>query len=186
MSERSYMSETERLVTAAELERFPDDDYRYELVAGRVIRMSPVGYEHGRVVVRLCGLLDRHVRARDLGVVLTEVGFTLFTNPDTVRAPDVAFLRRERIPLEPRGFWKGAPDLSVEVLSPDDRPPEIRAKIMEYLGRGTPIVVVVDPGGQIVTVHRSPSQATTLRLGDVLDLDDVVAGFRCDVREIFE
>src|SRR5262245_21961466 len=98
MRERHHMSETERLVTAAELERFPDDDNRYELVAGRVIRMSPVGYLHGQVVVRLCALLDSYVRTRDLGAILTEVGFTLMVNPDTVRAPDVAFLRRARIP----------------------------------------------------------------------------------------
>src|SRR6266699_1925070 len=93
------MPETARLVTADELEKFrPADDGRYELAEGRIIRMSPVGYQHGRVVMRLWSMLDTHDRSRNLGVVFPEVGFTLRSNPDTVRAPDVAFIRRERIP----------------------------------------------------------------------------------------
>ena len=112
------MSETVRLVTAEELERFPGDDFRYELVEGRLIRMSPVGYLHGRVVMRLGSLLEQHVRSRGLGAVLTEVGFKLKSNPDTVRAPDVAFIRGDRIPsVPPKGFWKGTADLAVELRS---------------------------------------------------------------------
>ena len=121
------MSEIARLVTTEELEKFPDDDYRYELVDGRVIRMSPVGFQHGRIVARLCALLVQHVQGRKLGVVATELGFELARHPDTVRAPDVAFIAQDRIPSqEPRGFWKGPPDLAIEVLSPDDRPSEVR------------------------------------------------------------
>ena len=91
------MSET-RLVTAEELERFPDDDYRYELVEGRVVRMSPVGYQHGKIVARLIFLLHRHLLDMPSGIVVTEVGFKLAANPDTVRGPDVAFVRNERMP----------------------------------------------------------------------------------------
>ncbi len=178
------MPDTSRLVTAEDLERFPEDDYRYELVEGRVIRMSQVGYLHGRVVVRFGSLLERHVRAADLGDVLTEVGFKLASNPDTVRAPDIAFVRRERIPaLPPRGFWRGAADLAVEVLSPEDTPLEIRRKVAEYLAGGTSVVLVIDPDKESVTVSRRFA-AKTLSGDDVLDLDDVVPGFRCTVREI--
>jgi Uma2 family endonuclease len=92
------MSEPARLVTAEELEKFPDDDFRYELVEGRVLRMTPVGYVHGRIVMRFGSLLEQHVRSQRLGVVLTEVGVKLKSVPDTVRAPDLAFIRRERIP----------------------------------------------------------------------------------------
>ncbi len=179
------MPDASRLITAEELERFPEDDHRYELVEGRVIRMTPVGYLHGRVVVRFGSLLERHVRAADLGDVLTEVGFKLTSNPDTVRAPDIAFVRRERIPASPpRGFWRGAADLAVEVLSPEDTPAEIRRKLTEYLARGTSVVLVIDPDNERVTVSRQGA-AATLSGDDVLDLDDVVPGFRCTVREIF-
>ena len=131
------MSERARLVTAEELERFPDDDSRCELVAGRVIRMTPVGFQHGKVVARLMFLLSQHLDGRNLGVVLTEVGFKLAAGPDTVRAPDVAVIRQHRIPSpEPKGFWNGPPDLAVEVLSPDDRSGDVREKVEEYLACG--------------------------------------------------
>jgi Uma2 family endonuclease len=181
------MSEATPLVTAEELEKLPNHDHRVELVEGRVIRMTPVSFAHSRTVARLCALLDSHVRDRHLGVVATELGVTLKVNPDIVRAPDVAFIRRERIPVpEPRGFWKGAPDLAVEVISPDDRPSEVRAKVAEYLHYGVLLVVVIDPDGTSVVVHRASTPPATLGFDDVLDLSDVVTGFRCCVREVFE
>jgi Uma2 family endonuclease len=182
------MSESTHLVTAEELERFPDDDYRYELVQGRIVRMSPVGFQHGRVVTRLLFRLSQHLEDRNLGVVLTEVGFTLATKPDTVRAPDIAFVRQERIPSpDPRGFLSGPPDLAVEVLSPEDRPAEIRTKVDEYLAHGVPLVVVLDPDTRTATVSRRLTPPVPLLAEeDLLDLDDVIPDFRCSLREIFE
>lgn len=180
------MSDAARLVTAEELERFPDDDFRYELVQGRVIRMSPVGYRHGDIVMQFGALLRQHVRARRLGSVVTEVGFKLASNPDTVRAPDLAFLKRERIPTPaPRGFWSGVPDLAVEVLSPDDTPAEIRTRVDEYLAHDVPVVVVIDADAQTATTYRG-GRAQVLGVDDELDLCDVVDGFRCGIREIFD
>lgn len=180
------MSEPTRLVTADELERFPDDDYRYELVDGRLIRMSPVGYQHGVVVTRVAGLLDRHVQSRHLGAVVIEVGFTLANNPDTVRGPDIAFIRRDRIPTPaPTGFWKGPPDLAVEVLSPDDRASEVHGKIAQYLARGVKAVVVIDPGARSIGVSRRGEAVTLTRPEERLDLTDVIPGFRCGVAEVF-
>lgn len=181
------MSETSRLVTADELEKYPDDDYRYELVDGRVIRMSPVGFQHGRIVTRLLARLERHAAKHRLGTVLTEVGFKLRSNPDTVRAPDVAFIRQDRLPsADPQGFWNGPPDLAVEVLSPDDRSADVRAKVDEYLAGGVPLVGVVDPHRKTGTVFRRGAEPVLLRADDVLDLGDVVHGFRCTLREILE
>jgi Uma2 family endonuclease len=182
------MSDATHLVTAEELEKFPDDDYRYELVEGRVIRMSPTGAVHGWLVLHFASQLIQHVDTRRLGYVLTEVGFRLASSPDTVRAPDLAFIRRERLPegALPRGFWTGPPDLAVEVLSPDDRPFEIRTKVAEYLDRGVPLVVIIDPDERSVTVHRGSASPISLGTADLLDLDDVVQGFRCNVRDIFE
>jgi Uma2 family endonuclease len=182
------MSDTARLVTAEELEKFPDDDYRYELVEGRIIRMSPVGFLHGGVTAGLLAMLVQHAKAHNLGLVATEVGFKLATNPDTVRAPDISFVRRERLPATglPKGFWHGPPDLAVETLSPDDRPSEIRAKVEEYLTYGVTLVLVIDPDARTVAAHRRLAAPVMLTEDDELDLNDVVPGFNCRVREIFE
>lgn len=182
------MPEINPLVTAEELERFPSDDYRYELVEGRIIRMSPVGFEHGRTVIRLGALLYQHVRELDLGAVVTEVGFTLARNPDTVRAPDVAFIRSSRTPSpDSRGFFTGPPDLAVEVLSPDDRPSDVRKKVEEYLTHGAAVVVVVNPAKRTVTLYRRMVPPRTLRHdSDQIDLGDVVPGFTCSLPEVFD
>src|SRR5678816_2505157 len=117
------MSKITRLVTAGELERLPDDGYRYELVEGRLVRMSPVTFDHGRIVLRLGFLLSRHLEERPVGVIGTDIGFKLASNPDTVRGPDIAFVRSERVPARGTpGFLKQSPDAVIEVLSPDDRP----------------------------------------------------------------
>src|SRR5262245_25901690 len=182
------MSHAAPLVTAEELERMPEDDYRYELVEGRLIRMSPAAPLHGSLAANFIMLLGPHVRAHNLGAVGTEVGFKLVSNPDTVRAPDVSLIRRERFPSTGfrRGFWQGPPDLAVEVLSPDDVYTDTRRKIDEYLRTGCLAVVVLDPDDQTVTIHRRLSVPAILTIDDTLDLDDVVPGFSCPVREIFQ
>ena len=182
------MQKVTGLITAEELERLPAYRHGWELVKGRLVRMSPVNWDHGKVVAQMIFLLKRHVGHQSHGAVGTEVGVILERDPDTVRAPDVAFVRRERIGAIPgRGFFIGAPDLAVEVLSPDDRPGEVREKIDEYLEHGTAIVVVVDPRKHTVTMHRRLAAPVTFdRDDDVIDLDDAVPGFRCMLGEIFE
>ena len=179
------MPDASRLVTAEELERFPKHDRRYELVDGRLVAMTPVSYLHARTVMRFGFMLERHARERRLGDVLVEVGVVLKRNPDTVFAPDIAFIRRERVPaVIPRGFWNGAADLAVEVLSPNDRPGEVREKVAEYLRRGTPLVLVIDPDKRVVSKWTQSAAPVTLTDADTLDLSAVIDGFRCSVREI--
>lgn len=179
------MSSATPLVTAEELERHPRD-YRYELVDGRIVRMSPVGFEHGQVVARLLFLLQQHLRREPSGVVLTEVGFKLASQPDTVRGPDIAFVRRDRVPSPtPKGFFNGRPDLAVEVRSPDDRRSDLRRKADAYLSAGVPLVVIVDPDDRSVTCHRPLAPPAVLTVDDRLDLGDAIAGFTCQVSEIF-
>ena len=182
------MSEITRLVTAEELERMPDDDYRYELVEGQLIRMSPVSFDHGRIVVRLLVILSDHLKQSPSGVVVADVGFKLASNPDTVRGPDIAFLRSDRLPARgTRGFLKDPPDAVIEVLSPDDRPSEMRRKTAEYLDKGVALVVVIDPKDATATSFRPSRVPVTLRdENELLDLDDVIPGFRCTLREVFE
>jgi Uma2 family endonuclease len=134
-------------------------------------------------------LLKSHLEKRPEGVAVVEAGFTLARNPDTVRGPDVAFIRQDRMPppSRRRGFPAMAPDAVFEVLSPDDRPGELRKKIAQYLSSGVGLVTVVDPDDQTVVVHRSSAQPVTLRDGnDVVDFGDVIPGFTCRVSDIFE
>jgi len=182
------MRDVTPLVTAEELPAIvARDDYRYELVAGRVIRMSPPGWQHGLIVVRLLQLLAGHVRERRLGAVVTEVGFKLRSNPDTVRGPDISFVRQDRLPAEKkRDYWSGAPDLAIEVLSPSDTPRDIDAKVSDYLSTGVSEVVVIDPDAETAARHRPGQQPQVMRRGEELDLDDVLPGFRCAVNDIFE
>lgn len=181
------MSYSARLVTADELERMPGDDFRYELVRGRLIRMSPVAPRHGDVTATLIALLMPHVRTRRLGRVWTEVGFRLFHDPDTVLAPDVAFVTADRLPApDATGFYRGAPDLAIEVLSPDDRPGDIRSKVRDYLAAGTPMVVIVDPAARSVAVHRPRVTPRVHRETDTLELDPILSGFSVSVSSLFE
>jgi Uma2 family endonuclease len=181
------MPGAERLVTAEEFERMPSSE-RYELVEGRLVPMSPVNFAHGRAVVQLAYLLTAHLKKQPSGVAVVESGFTLATDPDTVRGPDVAFLRQERAPApKTRGFPKIAPDAVFEVLSPEDRPGEVRKKIAEYLESGVGLVVIVDPDERTVIIHRSGTQPVTLRdASSVADLGDAIPGFTCRVGEMFE
>jgi Uma2 family endonuclease len=182
------MLDRERLVTAEEFAGIPDDDHRYELVAGRVIRMSPPGSRHAALVTRLAIVIGQHVEAHGLGAILSSGGFKLASNPDTVREPDLAFIARERLPDAglPDGFWPGPPDLAIEVRSPGDRSSEILAKVREYLGCGVRRVWVVDGKKRTITVHTASSAPITLGVGDSLDAGDVVTGFTCPVRRIFD
>ena len=183
------MSEVTRLVTAEEFERMPEDDLdRYELVEGRLVSMSSVNFDHGRIGAQLLFLLKRHLQGMPVGVVVTEVGFKLASNPDTVRGPDVSFIRKDRLPSRgTRGFLKEPPDAVIEVLSPDDRPSEMRRRIAEYLAKGVALVVVIDPKDETATSCRPAGPPATLREeNDVLDLGDVIPGFHCRLKEIFE
>ena len=119
--------------------------------------------------------------------MLTEVGFVLARRPDTVRAPDLAFVRNDRITASDlRGFLQGPPDLAVEVTSPDDRPAALRAKADEYLARGVVVVIVIDPHERTATLYRRLTPAVMLTGDDILEIEDVIPGFRCAVGDLFD
>src|SRR5205814_2774899 len=142
---------------------------------------EPAGGRHGRVTTELTRHLANHVDAHQLGAVYAaETGFTLARHPDTVRAPDIAFVRRERLPdPEPTGFPDLAPDLVVEVLSPGDRPGEVLAKVADWLSAGTRLVWVVDPAGRRARVYRADGSDASVDTDGALDGEDVVPGFTC-------
>lgn len=162
---------------------------RCELIDGRIVRMSPTNYEHGGVEVNLASLLRAFVRPRKLGRVLAgEVGVYTRRNPDRVRGADVVFISKEAYARRTRGmaFLDVAPELVVEVLSPEDRAMDVTQKLREYFGIGVRLVWLVDPAAQVVSVYHSLSDVRERKEGDRLSGDDVLPGFEVPVAEIFE
>jgi Uma2 family endonuclease len=175
-------------VTADELLLMPDDGFRYELVKGELRRMNPAGNVHGRVTMSVAWRLARYVEETRLGTVYAaETGFRLASDPDTVRAPDVAFVSRARVEMvgEVEGFWPEAPDLAVEVVSPGDSYTDVEEKVFDWLEAGTKMVVVINPRQRSAIVYKSPTEITALAEADVLAGGDIVPGFELAVREIF-
>jgi Uma2 family endonuclease len=182
------MAITNELMTADELLRLPADGLRHELVAGELRTMAPSGGEHGWVVVRVTVPLGQYVDANKLGLVFgAETGFLLARNPDTVRAADVAFVQRERVLAagDVKGYWPGAPDLVVEVISPHDLYTEVDEKVAEWLAHGAQMVLAANPRRRVIAVHRPNQPVQILTENDVLDGDDVVPGWKLAVRDVF-
>jgi len=166
----------------------PDDALRRELVRGELRVMAPAGFEHGRIAATMAVLLGAHVRKAGSGVTLgAETGFLLASDPDTVRAPDAAFVSRERAEKVGRTakYWPGAPDLAVEVASPDDSFHEVQEKALEWLAAGTIAVLVLDPAERTATVYRGQGDAHVHGADDTLDLSDAVPDFNVPVAELF-
>jgi len=183
------MATGNKLMTADELLRLPDDGMRHELIAGELRTMAPAGSEHGWIAMNFGTPLTQYVRAHGLGrVYAAETGFRLTTEPDTVRAPDVAFVRQERVLAAGRvsGYWPGAPDLAVEVISPNDTYTEVEEKVAVWLEHGARLVFVVDPRRRTVAVHCPGRPRQLLTENDVIDGGDVVPGWTLPVRDLFE
>jgi len=179
------MSVMEQITTAEQL--LAADLHHCELIGGTVVMMSPAGFDHGRFASRIVTALENHVAPRELGVVTTaEAGFQLAHQPDTVRAPDVAFVRAERIPsCGVKGFFQGAPDIAVEVVSPSDRTGEVAAKVHGWLQAGCSMVWVVDPENRIIAVHAARKDVVILTETETLLGDDVLPGFSMPVAKVF-
>jgi len=175
-------------LTADDLLHLPDDGERYELVQGELRKMAPASSGHGVKAMRLGWRLAQYVATHQLGEVFAaETGFLLARNPDTVRAPDVAFVRADRIMAIPpgEGFWPEAPDLAAEVISPGDSYSEVAEKVADWLGAGTRMVLIVDPRLRTVTVYRALNDVTHLTAQDTLDGDIVVPGWTLQVGDLF-
>jgi len=175
-------------MTAHDLAEHPVLDARTELVRGRMVVREPAGFRHGDVAARLLLAIGAHVTRDRLGRVLAaETGFTLKRDPDTVRAPDVAFVRADRLPATvPLGFAELAPDLAVEVLSPSDRAGAVLAKVADFLEAGTSLVWVVDPQRRTARVYRADGSLALLDVSDSLLGEDVVPGLVISLAEIMD
>lgn len=183
------MSIQTRLLTADEFLEWPDEPgFRQELIRGEIVTMSLPGGRHGKVAGKILRRVGNHVEAAQVGeTYAAETGFIVERNPDTVRGADVAFVRNERLTLitRPEKHIPFAPDLAVEVRSPNDRDDEIEEKVQLWLAAGSQLVWTVDPEARIVVVHRRGAEPITLRDDQEIDAGDVIPGFRCRVSEFF-
>src|SRR5688500_2671657 len=178
----------EGLMTADELLRLKIPDKSTELVRGRLIVREPPSTYHGRVQSTLNVLLGGFVHAHRLGAVFgQDTGFKIASDPDTVRAPDLAFVIRQRAALiPPRGYAALSPDLVAEILSPEDRPGEVLAKVGEWLEAGVQIVWVIDPDRRVAHAYRSDGSIAPIAANGVLDGERVGSGLSWALGVLFE
>lgn len=159
-----------------------------ELVKGELIYMSPTSGRHGGIASRIHRRIALFVEMHNLGeTYIAETGFLVARAPDTVRAPDVSFVPKEKIPPEgePDDYWEFAPELAVEVVSKNDRWSEVEEKVEEWLHAGTRLVWVVDPKTRTVHVYHATYEARILHEGDTLEGEDVLPEFMLPLVEIF-
>jgi len=173
-------------MTAEELFWLPDDGFRHELIKGELLTMSPLGEEHGVVTMNLSVLLGQFVRTHNLGTMYAaETGFKLESDPDTVLAPDIAFIRRERVGELSISYRFGAPDLVVEVLSPGDPKTKVEDKTSRWLALGALVVWLVNPARRTVDNRCANGERALLSEEVELKGDPLVPGFSTLVSEIF-
>ena len=183
------MADATRLMTADDLWTLPDDHRRYDLIRGVLHELPLAGVEHGELASEFGRHVGNHVSAHGLGKAYnSETGFILARDPDTVLAPDLAFVRGDRLPTPRsarREFLPIAPDLVVEVVSPSNRAADVEDKVQDYLDGGVRLVVLVYPIPRTVVLHRPDRPPELFEEGDELDLDEGLPGFRLALADLF-
>ena len=173
-------------MTAEELSRLSVPGKSFELVRGQLVVREPPGSWHGMVQANLTRIVADFVHRHSLGLVFgQDTGFRIRSDPDTVRAPDLAFVAADRAALIPRrGYAALSPELVAEILSPDDRPGEVLAKIADWLDAGTRLVWVIDPERREARVHRGDGTIAIVGADGALEGEDVLPGLACPLREV--
>jgi len=171
--------------TLEDLLRCPEDGRKYELVDGEIL-VSPAGVRHAQVVVKIVHIIATYLDAHAIGVVCGDNLGIRFPNGN-LRSPDVTFVRNAKVPAgeAAEGFPNFIPDLAVEVLSPNDSLRQVGQKIGEFLDCGVPLVWLVDPARETVTVYRSLSQTEQLGSTDIITAEPILPGFSCQVSRFF-
>ncbi len=178
------------LQTAQDLLRFRDPGKTAELVRGVLVVREPPSTRHGdraaRLTVRVGAFVEREGLGEGLGKVFAQdTGFQIEREPDTVRAPDLAFVHRDRLAqIQEEGYAEIAPDLVAEILSPNDRAGEVLEKVGQWLSAGVRLVWVLDPARQQARVYRADGTVSIVGPDEELDGEQVLSGFRCRLGEI--
>lgn len=176
-------------LSVLEFEQLPEDDrYRQELVRGRVLREPRPAPLHGRILARLSHLLYEATEGSGKFVLLSDAGFVLEDDPPTVRGPDLAVVRRERVPPSgyAPGFWHIAPDIAIEIISPSNRASQMQDKVLQYLEAGVPIVWIVDPGTSSIIVHFAGGRSQLLTMRDTIDGGEILPDFTLKLATLFQ
>jgi Uma2 family endonuclease len=181
--------DTPARITATELLTLSKDSaHRYELTQGDLKTMSPAGAKHGDIALEIGSRIRIHATDQQLGRAFgAETGFLIERNPDTVRAPDAAFVSQARLQETgvPTTYFPGAPDLAVEVVSPGDTAGEVEEKVQMWLAHGASLVWVIYPATRTVTAYRRDGSANVLLDDDLLDGEAVLPGFSFAVSRLF-
>lgn len=174
------------VLTAEDLLRFREPGKTAELVRGVLIVREPPGTSHGARSNRLAYRVTEFVERQGLGRVFAQdTGFKIERDPDTVRAPDLAFVTRDRLAQIPEeGYAEIAPDLVAEILSPGDRPGEVLEKVGQWLSAGVKLIWVLDAARLHGRVYRADGSVSTVGADEDLHGEDVLQGFRCPLRDI--
>ena len=174
-------------LTLEEYLALPESEYRLELSRGRLIREPAPATFHGRIQVRLAIALGLYEERSNAGIAIDSAAFILSVEERTVRVPDLSFVLRDRIPREgyPSGLWRIAPDLTVEILSPANRPQDAQEKVVDYLEFGVRLIWIVDPEGRSATVYRPRTDPFIVREGESLDGGDVLPGLIIALEGLF-
>ena len=183
------MSIAEALMTVEGYADMPDDGRRTELVRGRIIELTRPNFVHGYICGQVSYLLNAWISGRDLGRIVTnDSGIVTQREPDTLRGADVAYYSFARLPKDsiPRPYPDVAPDLVVEVRSPNDRWRDLHAKVAEYLNIGVLVVCVLDPEPRAAHLYYPDHPNRTLGADDELTLPECLPDFRAPVRSLFE
>ncbi|MBI1358028.1 MAG: Uma2 family endonuclease [Acidobacteria bacterium] len=163
-----------------------EDGVRYELDRGELVTMAPVHFLHTRIQHTLRDAIRDYIRGRALGEVFLEPGFVLSEDPPTLREPDVAFLATDLLEKEPaEAFFRGAPTIAMEVVSPSESASELELKVRQYLAAGTKAVVTVYPRTRTVWVYRPDGTSRCLEEGSTLDFPDILGEWALPVADIF-
>jgi Uma2 family endonuclease len=180
-------AESVTLMTAEELLQLHLPHKSTELVRGQLIVREPPSTYHGKLAAKLSILVGNFVYARELGDIFgQDTGFKIASSPDTVRAPDLAFLSRERSSaVGRRGYAAIAPDLVVEIVSPGDRPGEVLAKVADWIDAGVRLVWVIDPDRTEARIHRSDGSLEIVSGDGALNGEDVLPGFTLELAKVF-
>src|ERR1700730_7805631 len=171
------------LMSIEEFTALPDDGMLHELNEGELISMPPPKPRHGKCQAKLASALVHFAGSMDSGNIYTETGYRL--SPNTVRAPDVSFVRKSRL-QDADEYFLGGPDLAVEIISPGDDAADLRQKIQQYLDAGTSLVWVIYPRTKQIEVHTPGKITSILGLDDSLEAPELLPGFKISVRTILE
>src|ERR1700722_9434206 len=171
------------LLTLEQFEQLPDDGMRHELDEGELVSMPLASLRHGELHAEIGSLLWQFVGPRSLGLAVSSSGFQLGRDP--VRAPDVSFIRADRlIGIDLDCWFPGAPDLAVEIISPSESAADIAHKVEQYLHAGAEVWVVY-PRSRTVHVFEPSKMARVLDGADLLESPALLPGFSVRVSELF-